>query len=227
MRRLLPPLPPPPPLLLLLLLLLPLCGLCHAEKAPALNCSLALRLLRCEDRVGLLIPALGDEALAEQCPEECVRRRAQEEKPPHAGGEVTPGGSEGYGHGGSTEGEAEEKEHEDEEQEVVEEKEHERAAEANTTWAVFVILILVTLAFESMQETLDEKAGVDLGEIVDELFGELTVLGFIGLLTSALISSHIAEDLSNHIFGAAPEEEPLQGGACRTVPSPTNFRVQH
>ena len=201
-------------LLLLLLLLGGLGGLCHAEKAPALNCSLALRLLRCEDSAGLLIPALGDEALEEQCPEECGRRRTQEEK----------GGSEGYGHGGGTEGEGEEhgheteehkaEEHEAEEHEAEaeeEEEERERWAEANTTWAVFVILILVTLAFESMQETLDEKAGVDLGEIVDELFGELTVLGFIGLLTSALISSGIAEDLSDHIFGAASEAEALQG----------------
>ncbi len=226
-------------------------GVRSEEGLRALNCSLALRVLRCEDEAAQISPAIGAGAVEDYCPRECGRdtqqvwRRLTEEKPPppppppskpHSGGEEpaghegAPGDSDGEGggehdtheHGGEGHEGGEGEEGEGGEGE--EEEEVERVLEANTTWAVFVILILVTLAFESVQETLDEKAGEDLGEIVDELFGELTVLGFIGLLTSALINSGAAEKLSNDIFGKA-EEEPMHGGECPEEEEPVLVEI--
>eukprot|EP01052_Picozoa_sp_SAG31_P003600 SAG31_NODE_140_length_22731_cov_10.941410_24_plen_218_part_00 len=54
------------------------------------------------------------------------------------------------------------------------------ARSANVMAGTLVGLILITICFELMHEKLDEAAGAELKEIVDAMYGELTVLGFIG-----------------------------------------------
>jgi hypothetical protein len=56
------------------------------------------------------------------------------------------------------------------------------ADEANTLFVMVVVLIALSVLFELGKEALENHAH-PMKEIVDALFGELTVLGFIGLLT--------------------------------------------
>jgi hypothetical protein len=76
---------------------------------------------------------------------------------------------------------------------------------ANVMAATVIGLILLTIFFETLREGMEERAGEDLAEIVDAMFGELTVLGFIGLVTFISIQTKAANWLGMYAFPADEE----------------------
>ena len=76
---------------------------------------------------------------------------------------------------------------------------------ANVMAATVIGLILLTIFFETLREGMEERAGEDLAEIVDAMVGELTVLGFIGLVTFISIQTKAANWLGMYAFPADEE----------------------
>mmetsp|Transcript_6699 Transcript_6699/g.9801 ORF Transcript_6699/g.9801 Transcript_6699/m.9801 type:complete len:177 (-) Transcript_6699:1661-2191(-) len=81
-----------------------------------------------------------------------------------------------------TEGEEQTEEEEGEEGEEEEEEESEEV-DATVVTCIVLLLILLTIAFELFKETLEEKAPRSMRVIIEKLFGELTVLGFLSMFT--------------------------------------------
>jgi len=86
-----------------------------------------------------------------------------------------------------------------------EEEEEEEELTAATAWgtltAIVSVLIAVTVIFEHMKHSLEHSTPLELLPVVEHLFGELTVLGFIGLsvfvVTKAGVLSSVSEQLFN------------------------------
>jgi len=109
----------------------------------------------------------------------------------------------------------EEEEIEEKEEETVgeegeeEEEEFETEFEATDLEVVVVIalfLIMATLAFEFMKDSLEESVTEDLEVILEKLFGELTILGFLAIVTFVLTQTGVLQKISIKVFG---EEEEL------------------
>ena len=72
---------------------------------------------------------------------------------------------------------------------------------------IIVTLIAATIVFESLREYMQERtAGLPSRLIVDAIFSELTVLGFLGLLTFLVKKAGTAH-LSRAIYGDTPYSE--------------------
>jgi len=72
---------------------------------------------------------------------------------------------------------------------------------------IIVTLIAATIVFESLREYMQERsAGLPSRLIVDAIFSELTVLGFLGLLTFLIKKAGTAH-LSRAIYGDKPYSE--------------------
>ena len=70
-------------------------------------------------------------------------------------------------------------------------------------------LILLTIAFEEGKEYLEDSVTEDMEPIVEKLFGEMTVLGFLSMVTFLFSEFGFFEFLSVRMFGVADEEEEL------------------
>lgn len=66
---------------------------------------------------------------------------------------------------------------------------------------VVLLLILLTIAFEVSKEHLEEKANRNMRPIVDKLFGEMTVLGFLSIFTFVITKAGYFKEISEMIFG--------------------------
>ena len=71
-------------------------------------------------------------------------------------------------------------------------------------------LVLLTIFFEKAKDFLEEYAGEDIKQLIQHLFGELTILGFIGLTSFLAVKFGLAKDLSVWIF-VSPSKE-CEGG---------------
>lgn len=71
---------------------------------------------------------------------------------------------------------------------------------------IALFLIAATLAFEFMRDGLEEAVTEDMQIILEKLFGELTILGFLAIVTFVLTQTGILQKLSIEVFG---EEEEL------------------
>jgi hypothetical protein len=95
----------------------------------------------------------------------------------------------------------EENEHDDEEHQV-------DAVTMDTTVAVIVIfLIVLTIFFEYVKELIEEAADRTMKPVIQGLFGELTVLGFLSMVTFLMTKMGWFSIASEFLFGAANEEE--------------------
>lgn len=64
---------------------------------------------------------------------------------------------------------------------------------SNVLCLILVGLVLCTIVFEWSKDQLFEHAGEELGGIVEALFGELTILGFIGLASFLAVKTPMPE----------------------------------
>lgn len=75
--------------------------------------------------------------------------------------------------------------------------------------AIVLFLILATVAFEALKGYLEESVPEDMEVILEKLFGELTVLGFLAIITFVLTQTGVLEEISVKVFGDG-EREKLQ-----------------
>lgn len=73
--------------------------------------------------------------------------------------------------------------------------------EANTLFGMVVVLIGLTVLFELGKQAIERHAGEEMEAIIAAMFGELTVLGFIGLLTFLVIRTGLGEKMSAEFLG--------------------------
>lgn len=77
------------------------------------------------------------------------------------------------------------------------------------TWIV-LLLIVLTIAFESIKEHIEESADRNMRPIIASLFGEMTVLGFLSIFTFCVTKLGFFETISTKVFGEEEEEELLE-----------------
>jgi hypothetical protein len=71
---------------------------------------------------------------------------------------------------------------------------------------IVIFLILLTVAFEAIKEFLEEGVHDDMKIVLDKLFGELTVLGFLAMFTFFITTSgHDFSILSERLLGEKDE----------------------
>jgi hypothetical protein len=104
---------------------------------------------------------------------------------------------------------------------VVQASEEEDASEDGLAWedalsvrdlraivAIVLVLIALTVAFETAKEYLEESVSEDQEIILEKFFGELTVLGFLSMLTFFITKTGVIGHISEQVFGN--EEELLE-----------------
>jgi len=75
---------------------------------------------------------------------------------------------------------------EDEEEEEEEEEEVNPALYSTVVMIISILLILLTIGFEKMEISIENRAEEAMKPIIDSLFGEMTVLGFLSVFTFVL-----------------------------------------
>lgn len=73
--------------------------------------------------------------------------------------------------------------------------------ELATLVVIVLLLILLTIVFEEIKHHVEHHVPDSLVSVVDRLFGELMVLGFLSIVTFILSESHVFAEISIHIFG--------------------------
>ena len=97
-------------------------------------------------------------------------------------------------------------------EEVPEEEEREHEEEQGTSsfdativTCIVLLLIFLTITFEFGKEHLEERAARNLRPLVDKLFGEMTVLGFLSVVTFAITKAGWFTKLSDIFFDEEDE----------------------
>ena len=72
--------------------------------------------------------------------------------------------------------------------------------------SISLILILLTVSFEMMKESLEESVSEDYAIILEKFFGELTILGFLSMVTFLISKTGTLEKMSEHLFEGKGEE---------------------
>jgi len=80
--------------------------------------------------------------------------------------------------------------------------------EASSIVCIVILLILITIAFEVSKEKIEDSVSKTNKPIIESLFGEMTILGFLSVLIFFLMKSGLFEMLSTELFGNE-EHEPL------------------
>lgn len=78
-------------------------------------------------------------------------------------------------------------------------------ARANVVICILTVIIMFTVIFEFLKEWLQESASKTMKPIIMQLFGEMTVLGFISILSFLLTYSEALNDISEDMFGSSGE----------------------
>lgn len=79
---------------------------------------------------------------------------------------------------------------------------------STTLFAIMTFLALVTVAFEKVKDFLmEEVANHDTKPVITGLFSELTVLGFLSLVTFVVSQINVLEQISGAVFGEGEERE--------------------
>jgi hypothetical protein len=73
--------------------------------------------------------------------------------------------------------------------------------ELATLVIIVLLLILLTIVFEEIKEHVEHNVPDSLVSVVDRLFGELMVLGFLSIVTFILSESNVFALISVHVFG--------------------------
>jgi len=74
-----------------------------------------------------------------------------------------------------------------------------------TITAISLVLILLTIAFEEVKEHIEEVSRGTMDSIIESLFGEMTILGFLSMFSFVVSSLGIFERISLREFGEKEE----------------------
>jgi len=88
--------------------------------------------------------------------------------------------------------------------------EHDHGTVSPTVTFLVMVLILMTILFEKGKDAMIEAADRDTRPIIDSLFGEMTVLGFLSLFTFCLAQTGVFPQISVALFGKGEEGELLE-----------------
>ena len=94
------------------------------------------------------------------------------------------------------------------EEEEEEEEEDFSRKDLTTVVSIVLVLILLTVLFEFSKEHLEESVNDDMDIILEKLFGELTVLGFLSIITFCVTQTGLIKIMSEKIY--EDEEELLE-----------------
>lgn len=86
-----------------------------------------------------------------------------------------------------------------------EEAEDDPALVANCMFIALTALVILSVAFELTKDKITESASENTKPIVDTMWMELTVLGFLSLLSFLVVKAGILDGLSTELFGEAGE----------------------
>ena len=75
---------------------------------------------------------------------------------------------------------------------------------------IVLVLILLTICFELMEDYLEESASRNMKPIIEKLFGEMTVLGFLSAFTFVVTKAGSFERLGSKLFGEMHSDELLE-----------------
>ena len=78
--------------------------------------------------------------------------------------------------------------------------------EATSIVYIVIILICITIAFEAGKEKIEKSISKDTKPIIESLFGEMTILGFLSVCTFFVKKSSLFEMLSTNFFGKEEHE---------------------
>ena len=91
------------------------------------------------------------------------------------------------------------------------EAEEEKAPVLDSSISTIVLLLIaLTLAFEYGKESIEESADRNMEPIIQGLFGELTVLGFLSMVTFCVTKMGLFDELGAYLFGEGEGEELLE-----------------
>ncbi|CAJ1942770.1 unnamed protein product [Cylindrotheca closterium] len=65
---------------------------------------------------------------------------------------------------------------------------------------IVLLLVILTIAFETIKEYIEEAADHNMRPIIASLFGEMTVLGFLSVFTFCVTKLGFFEEISIHLF---------------------------
>ncbi|GAB5361444.1 hypothetical protein AAMO2058_000713700 [Amorphochlora amoebiformis] len=82
-----------------------------------------------------------------------------------------------------------------------------RFERASTCLVIISVLMVISISWEHLQDFLDESSGPEFKPVLNALFEELTLTGFLGLTMTAIQSTNLMGDLSMYFFG---EEEVVE-----------------
>jgi hypothetical protein len=68
-------------------------------------------------------------------------------------------------------------------------------------FAIILFLIVVTICFEKSKDAVEERSTKDMLPIVESLFGEMTILGFLSVITFVCTKVGVLEMISISVFG--------------------------
>jgi hypothetical protein len=75
---------------------------------------------------------------------------------------------------------------------------------------IVLVLVVLTIFFEYVKETIEESADRAMEPVIEGLFGELTVLGFLSTITFCITKLGFFSKLGVALFGEEEEEELLE-----------------
>ena len=82
---------------------------------------------------------------------------------------------------------------------------------------IVLVLILLTILFECIKEYLEESASASMLPIIEKLFGEMTVLGFLSIFTFCVTQAGFFSVLSVRIYGESNELQETFEGVHYTI----------
>ena len=96
---------------------------------------------------------------------------------------------------------------------------------ATTLFCIMTFLALVTVAFEKGKEFLMEDVATrETKPVIAGLFSELTVLGFLSLVTFIVSQTPMLTSISGHVFGEGEEREGYLMELLEQVSRPADSR---
>lgn len=89
--------------------------------------------------------------------------------------------------------------------------EHSAEHDFQSTFMVCIVLglLLLTIAFEWLKETLQEVVSEQHERVIEKLFGEMTILGFLSMMTFVVSKVGLFRWVARLLFGDADDDEEL------------------
>lgn len=78
---------------------------------------------------------------------------------------------------------------------------------ATTLFGIISFLVLMTILFEMGKDQMIEQASSKMRPVISALFSEMTVLGFLSLITFGVSKASLLQEMSAAIFGESEERE--------------------